>query len=86
MSWRRWIPNGSAAVYSISDGLSRDEEKVALAFVEYMLSDNAQDFCYIRNWTGKLPLNKGVLALIGDIYSDFAGFFSNIEDYRLMAG
>lgn len=73
-------------VYSISDGLSRDEEKVALAFVEYMLSDNAQDFCYIRNWTGKLPLNKGVLALIGDIYSDFAGFFSNIEDYRLMAG
>lgn len=68
-------------LYSVSQGLTKDEQKVAIAFLNFLLSDNAQDYYYIQNWTGRLPLNSGALHVVEDVYSDFSGFFTNITVY-----
>ena len=72
-----------AECFSISQNLTEDEKKVALAFVDYLLSDNAQDYLYIQNWTGKLPLNSAALKVVEDVYSELEGLFDNISKYRV---
>lgn len=68
-------------LYSVTEGLTKDQKKVAIAFLNYLLSDNAQDYYFIQNWTGRLPLNSGALHVVEDVYSDFSGFFANISEY-----
>jgi hypothetical protein len=63
--------------------LSNDEVRAAMKLLEYMLSDNAQDCLYIRirNQTGILPLNKTNLEIFIEGYTEFDGFFNNIDSY-----
>lgn len=75
-----------ADLYSISNNLSNDQKKVALAFLNYMLSESAQDYCYIRRWSGSLPLNRDALDEMVGVYNDFEGFFHNITDYTFTTG
>ena len=72
-----------AECFSVSQNLTEDEKKVALAFVNYLLSDNAQDYLYIQNWTGKMPLNSAALKVVEDVYSELEGLFDNISKYRV---
>lgn len=75
------IPCNFSDYYSMAQHLSEDDEKVALAFLDFLLSDNAQDQYFVQNWTGKLPLNANALKLVEDIYIDFSGFFKNLSNY-----
>lgn len=45
-----------------------DAAKVAQRFLEYLLSDNAQDYLFVRNETPGLPVNKNALAVYTDVY------------------
>jgi serine/threonine protein kinase len=58
-----------------------DERKCVLRLLEYMLSDNAQDYLHLRRQSGALPVNKRALAAYCEVYTDFDGFFDNIGDY-----
>ncbi|MDR1217660.1 MAG: protein kinase [Oscillospiraceae bacterium] len=62
-----------------------DERKCALRLLEYMLSDNAQDYLHLRRQSGALPVNKRALAAYCEVYTDFDGFFDNIGDYTFQA-
>ena len=64
--------------------VSQDEKRVAERFLLFMLSDNAQDYLYIRNRNKGLPVNKSVLDVFSSVYSDFDGFFVNIENYHFL--
>ena len=58
-----------------------NEQKAAEHLLIFMLSDNAQDYLYIRNSSGILPLNKNDLDVFVGVYVDFNGFFDNIDSY-----
>ena len=75
------VPVEYSGFYSVSNELTQDEQKVAIAFLGFLLSDNAQDYYYIQNWSGQLPLNRRVLDVVEDVYSDFVGFFDNTDSY-----
>lgn len=75
------VPITYSDYYSVHQGLTKDEEKVALAFLNFMMSDYAQDYYYIQNWTGYLPLNQNVLGVVENVYDDFDGFFTDISNY-----
>lgn len=62
-----------ADTFSISQGLSKANLQVSIAFVNYLLSDNAQDEYFIQHWTGHLPLNSRAIQIVEDVYSDFSG-------------
>ena len=68
-------------MWSMSES-SRSERIVAERFLEYMLSENAQDLLHLRNRSGALPINRYVLELFSEVHDDFSGFFHNIEKYR----
>lgn len=70
-----------AETYSIKAGITENERKVSEAFLRFMLSDSAQDYLYIQNWTGILPLNKSVLEVWEMVYSDFDSYFDNMSNY-----
>ena len=70
-----------AETYSIKAGITENERKVSEAFLRFMLSDSAQDYLYIQNWTGILPLNKSVLEVLETVYSDFDSYFDNMSNY-----
>jgi hypothetical protein len=59
----------------------KDEQKVELRFLRYLLSDNAQDYLHIRRRSGALPLNIRALGTYCEVYNDFDGFFANVDKY-----
>lgn len=59
--------------WSLGDTGDKDQERVARRFLEYMLSDNAQDKFYLRNRVRALPINKTLYTTYLSIYKDFAG-------------
>lgn len=61
---------------------SINERKAAERFLEYLVSDNAQDFLHIRNRSNSLPINKYALGVYCEVYNDFEGFFENIDSYK----
>ena len=61
---------------------SKNERKVAERFLRYLVSDNAQDYLYIRGHSRNLPINKYVLGVFCEVYDDFEDFFVDIESYK----
>jgi len=68
-------------LWSVSALSGKDEIAAAERLLAFMLSENAQDLLYIRNRTGKLPLNKNALAEFVGVHDEFIGFFDNIGSY-----
>lgn len=68
-------------LYSISSSLSRDEQKAAVRFLSFLLSDNSQDYLYLRNQTGVSPVDQNVLDTFGIVYRELEQFFHNAADY-----
>ena len=56
--------------WSLGDVKDSDAAKVAQRFLEYLLSDNAQDHLFVRNETPGLPLNKNALSVYTDVYQN----------------
>jgi serine/threonine protein kinase len=67
-------------LWSISNSAA-NERRAAEWLLLFMLSENAQDFLYIRNSTGALPLRRAGLQTFVEVHTDFIGFFENIESY-----
>jgi len=78
------MPAYISETYSIKANISKEEEKIARAFLHFMLSDSSQDYLYIQNWTGDLPLNKGVLGVLESVYNDFENIFDNADGYSFI--
>ncbi len=57
--------------WSMGKNSSSDEVKAAQRFLTFMLSDNAQDYYYIRNQYAALPINKNALEVYADVYAEF---------------
>ena len=68
-------------LYSINQSVTADEKKVALRFLQFLLSDNSQDYLYVRNQDGSNPINKDVLSVVGGVYKELDGFFENASSY-----
>ena len=64
-----------------ANDIGKDENKVSLRLLEFMLNNNAQDALHIRNRSGNMPINDEVLDVYTGVYDDFSGFFDNKEDY-----
>jgi len=73
-------------IWSVGAARNVDERKAAMKLLEYMLSDNAQDCLYIRirNQTGIIPLNKAILEIFADGYTEFDGFFDRIDSFTFV--
>ncbi len=71
-----------AETYSIKADVTDTEATVSKVFLQFMLSDSAQDYLCIQNWTGILPLNKSVLGVLEAVYSDMDGIFENMGNYK----
>ncbi|MDR1588914.1 MAG: serine/threonine protein kinase [Oscillospiraceae bacterium] len=76
------IPAEFADTWSLAP-CGNDAQKAAKRFLRYMLSDNAQDYLHLRRHSGALPLNKRVLTTYCEVYTDFTGFFDNIDRYTI---
>lgn len=61
-----------------------NERAAAERLLLFMLSENAQDFLYIRNRNGALPINKDVLNIFCGVYNDFDNFFTETENYNFL--
>ena len=63
----------------------RDQLKLAHRFLAFMLGEAAQDYLHIQYRSGALPLNRTALTEgYAGTYVDFAGFFDDIEDGRII--
>ena len=58
-----------------------DQRKAAQRLLLFMLSDNAQDILHIRHRSGAVPINRQAAQVFSTVYSDFEGFFENIDEY-----
>jgi ABC-type glycerol-3-phosphate transport system substrate-binding protein len=65
---------------------SANERRAALRLLEFLLSDIAQDYLFIRNSGNTLPLNKTVLDVFSNVYHQFDGFFVNLNSYQFLGG
>ncbi|MDR3277664.1 MAG: extracellular solute-binding protein [Oscillospiraceae bacterium] len=59
----------------------KDEAAAATRLLEFMFSNNAQDYLHVRAQSGSLPINRSVLTVYSEVYNDFEHFFTNIEEY-----
>lgn len=57
--------------WSMGDNGDEDDERIAERFLEFMLSDNSQDFFYIRHKNNALPINKKAFEVYKEVYSEF---------------
>lgn len=67
-------------VWTAND-IDKKTNRAALKLLEFMLNDNAQDIIHIRNNSGSFPINEDVLSIYVDVYSDYKGFFDNMDSY-----
>lgn len=68
-------------LWSISSFASPNEIAAAERFLLFLLSDHAQDILHIRTTSGSLPINAYALGVFSLVYSDFYGFFNNIDSF-----
>ena len=59
----------------------KDQQKAAQRLLAFLLSDNAQDILHIRHRSGAVPVNRQAVRVFSAVYSDFEGFFENIDQY-----
>lgn len=70
--------------WSLAPTEDSDEAKCAQRFLEYLLSDNAQDYLYIRNEIPGLPVNKNALSIYKDVYrNDVENLLSDVSAYQV---
>ena len=70
--------------WSLGTAENRDDYKAAQRFLEYMLSDNAQDFLYVRNETPGLPVNRNALSIYRDVYrNDMEYLLEHLSGYQV---
>lgn len=67
--------------WSMGKNSTAPEVKAAQRFLEFMLSDNSQDYYYIRNQYEALPLNKNALEVYADVYAEFEPLVENMDVY-----
>lgn len=67
--------------WSLGDCGDEKKEKVARRFLAYMLSDNSQDYLYIRYKDPGLPVNRNALGVYEDVYLEFGSVISPSEQY-----
>ena len=72
--------------WSLGDTGDTDQERVARRFLEYMLSDGAQDHFYNRNRVPALPINKQAYSIYLSVYSDFNGAVQQPQLYDFSFG
>lgn len=68
--------------FALSD-CRNNEKKAAERFLEFMYSDSAQDIIFIQNNISALPVNKNVLELFEQVYTEYMGFFNEVDSYKL---
>ena len=60
----------------------KNQLKAAERLLLFMLSDNAQDILHIRRRGGAVPVNQKAVQVFSTVYSDFDGFFDNLDKYQ----
>ena len=75
------VPASFRHLYQIRKDISGDEGKSAIRFMQFLLSESAQDTWNIRNIRNTAPLNRNVLGIIGDIYRELEGFYDTVDSY-----
>ena len=70
--------------WSLGNRRSADEEKLARRFLEFMLSDYAQDFYYIREKTPALPISRSAADEFLQVYSEFDSVYSEASQQPLI--
>ncbi len=64
----------------INKNATKNQKKVAETFVAYLLSDYAQETLYVKYGDGSLPINKNILDIFSDVYSELSVVIP-LEDY-----
>ena len=78
------FPECGASVYqygltwSIVDGEKTDEE-AAKGFLSYLTSDFAQEYLFVQNRSGALPISKSVMDVYLSVYSELQGLSEYLE-------
>lgn len=76
------IPCSFSDCWSLGDRTDSNEELTAQYFLEFMLSDPAQDILYIRGRTGALPINRYALQEYCVIYPEMDALAADTASYR----
>lgn len=66
-------------LWSISADADGSSEKAAVRLLEYFNSDLAQDFFYIQNQGGYLPINRASMAEFTGVYNELSGVMDYLE-------
>lgn len=66
--------------FSVSESYD-NEQKVAERFLFNMYSDASADYMFVQNHMTALPVNKKGLETYEQTYSEYKGFFENINEY-----
>lgn len=74
------VPAAFGGMFSIVDS-GRDELAAKRRFLEFMLSENAQDALHIQAQSGLFPINQAALKTFTEVFTEFADFFDNIDDF-----
>lgn len=61
---------------------SVNRRKAAAAFIEYLLTDSAQDILHIQNRSGYLPVNETVFDIYLETYPELSYLDDVIDDYE----
>lgn len=78
------FPECGASVYqygltwSVVDGEKTDEE-AAKGFLSYLTSDFAQEYLFVQNRSGALPISKSVMDVYLSVYSELQGLSEYLE-------
>ena len=75
------VPCTLCNCWSLGDCGDEKKEKVARRFLAYMLSDNSQDYLFIRYKEPGLPVNRNALGVYEDVYLEFESVISPSEQY-----
>ena len=62
--------------------INRDEDKAAARFLNYMITNQAQDILYLENRNESFPINDETLESYVGVHDKFDGFFDNKENYK----
>ena len=71
-------------LYKVNPNCSSNQKKAAIRFMEFLLSESAQDTWHVRNVRNTAPLNRNVLAIIGEIYKELDGFYDTADSYTFV--
>lgn len=68
-----------STAWSIANTVSNDEKKVAIRFLEYMLSEHAQDIWFVQNQNSGLPVQRSAVNILLDVNSEIRPLLDDME-------